>query len=124
MRDAGDEHDRRFWNNSLLQLPLRDEPELQSAKGERSIDWTVTGSCGLVELDQGQIGTSFWGKFGAQEFLEPVALGQRQEKIREGVAEGMSDDEFRGGKRMVFGAQPTAKEAPHGAVMEDRQVLE
>jgi hypothetical protein len=33
----------------------------------------------------------------------------------------MSDDEFRGCKRMMFGAQPTAKEAPHGAVMEGKR---
>jgi len=87
-------------------------------------NWTVTGSCGLVELDQSQVGASFWGELGAEEFLEFIALGQRQERIGEGVAKSVSDDQLGRREGTVFGAQPTAKEAPHGAVMEDRQVLE
>jgi hypothetical protein len=77
--------------------------------------WTLTGSCSLVELDQSQIGAAFWGELGAEEFLERIAQGQSQEKIRKGVAEGVSGDEFRGRERTLLGAQPTAKEAPDGA---------
>ena len=86
--------------------------------------WTVTGSCGLVELDQAPIRASLGSEFGGEEFLERVGFGQRQEKIGERVAEGVSDDQFGGCKRTVFRAQPTAKEAPHGARMEDGQVLQ
>jgi hypothetical protein len=78
----------------------------------------------LVEWDQAQIGASFRGEFGGEEFLERVVNGQRQEKIGERVTESVSDDQFGGSERMVFSAQPTAKEAPHGAVMKDGQVLQ
>jgi RHS repeat-associated protein len=46
-----------------------------------TIHSTVTSSCGMVELDQAEIGAPFGGEFRGEEFLERVATGQRQEKI-------------------------------------------
>jgi hypothetical protein len=77
-----------------------------------------------VEFDEAHIRASFWGALGRQEFLELIGFGQSQEKIGWRVAEGVSDDQFGGGERMVFGAQPTAKEAPDRAMMKDRQGLQ
>ena len=42
----------------------------------------------------------------------------------EAVAQGMSHDEFGGNRVTIGGAQPTSKEAPDGAMVEDGQVLE
>jgi len=99
--------------------------ELYSADQSENVLWRdpLPSGHGVLSSDEfmrpGRVhsGTewgTFRGKFGAEEFLERVGGGQGEEKIGERVAEGMSDDEFRGRERMVFGAQPAdlAQEGP------------
>jgi len=74
-----------YWRTNTVQVPAFESGTYHlmfTTDAEDFLrDWTVTGSCGVVELDQAHIGASFWGEFGGEEFLERVAIGQRQEKI-------------------------------------------
>jgi hypothetical protein len=84
----------------------------------------VAGSGSLVEWEQanarGSLRVEFWG----EEFREFIGVGQRQEKMGEGVAQGVGDDHL-GERGVDVGcAQPTSEEAPDSVVMEDGQVLE